>query len=55
MARSRRQSGGPTRNRYKRKKLGKGWLAERKQRGAQRVVVRITEPGAGEAEGKKQD
>jgi hypothetical protein len=55
MARSRRKSGGPTRDRFKRKKLGKGWLASRKQRGAPRVVLRITEPEPGEAAAAKKD
>ena len=46
MARSRRQNGGPTRNTFKKKRLGKGWLKNRQQPSAPRVVLRITEPEA---------
>lgn len=44
MARSRRQNGGPTRGTFKKKKLGKGHLANRKQPVGSRPVLRITEP-----------
>jgi hypothetical protein len=50
MARSRRKSGGPTRDRFKRKKLGKGWSTVRHAPGGTRPVLRITEPAAGAAE-----
>ncbi len=55
MARSRRKNGGPTRGRYKRKKLGKGWLAGNKETGGSRPVLRITEPegDAAKAEASK--
>lgn len=43
MARSRRKHGGPTRGRFKVKKLGKGFLANRKTPVGSRVVLRITE------------
>lgn len=46
MANSRRKNGGCTRGRFRRKKLGKGWSTVRKQRAADRVVLRITEPEA---------
>lgn len=46
MARSRRKNGGPTSGRFKIKKLGKGWLANRKTRGGNRPIVRITDPEA---------
>jgi hypothetical protein len=44
MARSRRQNGGPTRNTFKKKKLGKGWAANRRVPIGTRPVLRITEP-----------
>ena len=43
MARSRRKNGGPTRGRFKSKKLGKGYIANRKTPIGSRVVLRITE------------
>ncbi len=43
MARSRRKNGGPTRGRFKKKRLGKGWLANRTEPGVSRPVLRITE------------
>jgi hypothetical protein len=46
MARSRRKNGGPTRDRFKRKKLGKGYIANRKQPQGSRPVLRITETDA---------
>lgn len=42
MARSRRKNGGPTRGRFKLKKLGKGYLSNRKQPIGSRPVLRIT-------------
>lgn len=48
MARSRRKNGGPTRDRFKKKRLGKGWLANRAQPIGTRPVLRITEPDAAE-------
>lgn len=44
MARSRRKNGGPTRGRFKKKKLGKGYLANRETTGQSRPVLRVTEP-----------
>ncbi len=55
MANSRRKNGGCTRGRFRRKKLGKGWSTVRKQRAPERVVLRITEPEAGEDAKKDQD
>jgi hypothetical protein len=49
MARSRRQNGGPTRDTFKKKRLGKGWLANNKKPQASRPVLRITEPVATDA------
>jgi len=49
MARSRIKNGGPTRGRFKRKRLGKGWLANRSQPIGSRPVLRITEPDAATA------
>lgn len=49
MARSRRKNGGPTRGRFKKKKLGKGFLANRETPGQNRPVLRITEPDAEKA------
>lgn len=43
MARSRRKNGGPTRGRFKKKKLGKGFMANRQEPVGSRVVLRITE------------
>ena len=43
MARSRRKNGGPTRGRFKAKKLGKGFTATRKLPVGSRIVLRITE------------
>ena len=42
MARSRRKSGGCTRDRFKRKKLGKGYSTLRKQVVGSRPVLKIT-------------
>lgn len=44
MARSRRKNGGPTRGRFKCKKLGKGHAANKKLPIGTRPVLRITEP-----------
>lgn len=52
MARSRRKNGGPTRGRFRRKKLGKGWSTVRKEPVGSRPVLRITDPPADEAEAK---
>ena len=50
MARSRRQNGGPTRGTFKKKRLGKGWMANRRKPADPRVILRITDPEpAGEA------
>ncbi|MBX3463025.1 MAG: hypothetical protein KF830_07630 [Planctomycetes bacterium] len=46
MARSRRKNGGPTRGRFRRKKLGKGYSTVRKEPAGSRPVLRITEPDA---------
>lgn len=46
MARSRRKHGGPTRGTFKKKKLGKGYTANRKVPVGSRPVLRITEPVA---------
>ena len=46
MARSRRKHGGPRRGTFKKKKLGKGYTANRKETGCNRPVLRITEPVA---------
>lgn len=43
MARSRRKHGGPTRGRFKMKRLGKGYLENRRTPSCTRVVLRITE------------
>jgi hypothetical protein len=45
MARSRTKNGGPTRGRFKLKKLGKGFIANRKTPIGSRPVLRITETG----------
>ena len=49
MARSRYKAGGATAGRFKPKKMGKGYLANRKEAIGSRPVLRITEPvdGAG--------
>lgn len=52
MAKSRRKNGGPLRGLYKRKKLGKGWLADRKETTGTRPVLRITPPADDAAEPK---
>ena len=44
MARSRRKHGGPTRGRFKKKRLGKGYLENRRTPVGTRPVLRITEP-----------
>lgn len=46
MARSRRKNGGPRSGTFKKKKLGKGYTANRKQPIGSRPVLRITEPVA---------
>jgi hypothetical protein len=51
MARSRRKNGGPRRDVFKKKKLGKGYIANRKQPIGNRVVLRITEPEQAKAKG----
>lgn len=48
MARSRTKNGGPRRGTFKQKRLGKGWLANRRETGGTRPVLRVTEPEAGE-------
>ena len=53
MARSRRKNGGPTRGRFKKKRLGKGWLANRATPQPSRPVLRITEPDAEQAAAPK--
>lgn len=53
MARSRRKNGGPTRGRFKKKRLGKGWLANRKDPAGSRPVLRITEPDPATADKAK--
>jgi hypothetical protein len=53
MARSRIKNGGPTRGRFRLKKLGKGYATVRKEPMGSRPVLRITEPEDGEAEGSK--
>ena len=49
MARSRRKNGGPRRGTFKLKKLGKGYLENRKQPVGSRPVLRINEPVDGSA------
>ncbi len=44
MARSRRKHGGPRRGTFKKKKLGKGYTANRKEPIGSRPILRITEP-----------
>ncbi|GDY02121.1 hypothetical protein LBMAG49_14500 [Planctomycetota bacterium] len=44
MARSRRQNGGPTRDTFKKKRMGKGWASNNSKPKASRPVLRITEP-----------
>ncbi|HEX6810916.1 MAG TPA: hypothetical protein VF384_04760 [Planctomycetota bacterium] len=52
MARSRRKNGGPTRGRFKLKKLGKGYTKNRAVPIGSRPVLRITETaGAGTTAG----
>jgi len=46
MARSQRKSGGPTRGRFKPKKMGKGYSTNRKQPIGSRPVLRATDPDA---------
>lgn len=47
MARSRRKNGGPRRGTFKKKKLGKGYAANREQFVGSRPVLRVTpEEGA---------
>ena len=48
MARSRTKSGGPTRGRFKPKKMGKGYSTNRKQPIGNRPVLLITDPEAGD-------
>ena len=52
MARSRRKAHGTKRGRFKRKRMGKGWLTVRQQPGGTRPVLRITEPDASADESK---
>jgi len=52
MARSRRKNGGPTRGRFKLKKLGKGFIANRKEPIGSRPVLRITETAEAREAGK---
>lgn len=54
MARSRRKNGGPTRGRFKRKKLGKGYSTNRKEPIGNRPVLRITETETEDAVAAKQ-
>jgi len=51
MARSRRKNGGPRRGTFKKRKLGKGFLANRKEPGSNRPILRITEPAEAPAKG----
>ena len=44
MARSRYKAGGATAGRFKPKKMGKGYLANRKEPIGSRPVLRITDP-----------
>ncbi len=53
MARSRRKNGGPTRGRFKKKKLGKGYLANRAERVGSRPVLRVTDAEATDASSSK--
>jgi hypothetical protein len=46
MARSRRKHGGPRRGTFKKKKLGKGYTANRAEPVGSRPVLRITEAPA---------
>ncbi|MFM1873022.1 MAG: hypothetical protein RL398_2444 [Planctomycetota bacterium] len=46
MACSRRKNGGATRGRFKPKKMGKGYMTNRKTPIGSRPVLRITEPEA---------
>lgn len=49
MACSRRKNGGTTRGRFKPKKMGKGYMTNRKAPIGSRPVLRITEPVDGAA------
>lgn len=51
MARSRRKNGGPRRGTFKKRKLGKGFLANRKETGGNRPILRITESAEAPAKG----
>ena len=51
MARSRRKNGGPTRGRFKAKKLGKGYIANRTTPIGSRPVLRISETDSTAADG----
>lgn len=53
MACSRRKNGGATRGRFKPKKMGKGFNANRKNPIGSRPVLRITEPEAGAQKAEK--
>lgn len=44
MARANRKGGGGCKGRFKPKKMGKGWLTNRKVAVGSRPVLRITEP-----------
>ena len=53
MARSRRKNGGPTRGRFKQKKLGKGYSTLRLETQGSRPVLLITESAEGSKTAKK--
>jgi hypothetical protein len=55
MARSRRKNGGPTRGRFKKKKLGKGYIANRAKPIGTRPVLRISEADGTAQETKAPD
>ncbi|MDP6930953.1 MAG: hypothetical protein QF412_14740 [Planctomycetota bacterium] len=44
MAKSRRKAGGCTKGRFKRKKMGKGWITARKVRGRLKPPEKAKEP-----------
>jgi hypothetical protein len=48
MARSRRKNGGPARDTFKKKRLGKGWAKNRRVPSPGRPVLRVTETDAAE-------
>jgi len=55
MARSRRKAAGARRGKFKRKRMGKGWLTVRRQPSDSRPVLRITEPAQSADEPKAAD